>query len=304
MSSFLALASLTGCARSDTVTTLPPGASMDGMFSVDLGPTVGVDGKPVVGSGASQTWAIRTACHDSGCVATVSVLAGGDPAKPPSYTTEFDFVDGKWLGVRETTGECNAKKDAPLWVADSLEPKPDGVITGKRWGIFVNDACTSSRTLTMKRTGDRNPAVAVADPEKSSARKTSPAAGFHGRYRATLVDKVIGETTSDVFYDVGTFCLRTGEKCITLFVSESRRSTLAYAFADAKWVTNPTPFPVKCDDGQDDKRTRTDVLTLPDPLRDPFQTVTGTVHTVDVGPCPLTMDLDATIERVGDSKPI
>jgi hypothetical protein len=304
MSLALALAALTGCARSDNPPTLPSGASMDGMFSVDLGATLGVDRKPVAGSPARQTWAIRSACLDSGCVATVSVLADGDPAKPPSYTTEFDFVDGKWIGVRETTGECNNTKNAPLWVADSLEPKADGVIAGKRWGIFVNDACVSSRTVTMKRTGDLNPAVALTDPDESSARVTSPAAGFHGRYRDTLVDKATGETNSDVFYDVGTFCLRTGEKCLSLFVSESRRSTLAYLFADSKWVTNPTPFPVKCDDGQDDKRTRTDVLTLPEPVRNPFQTVAGTVHLVDVGPCPLTMDLDATIERIGDSKPI
>src|SRR4051812_27831584 len=86
--------------------TLPQGASMDGTYAVELGEITGLDGKPLARSGARQTWAIRTACRDSGCVATVSVLAAGDPAKPPSSTGEFDFVDGKWIGVRDVTGAC------------------------------------------------------------------------------------------------------------------------------------------------------------------------------------------------------
>jgi hypothetical protein len=272
---FLALTSLAGCTAP---LTLPPGATLDGTFTVELGEITGIDDKPVAGSAAKQTWAIRTACPDSGCVATVTALPGGDPAKPPSYTTVLDFVDGKWIGARETEGECKAMKKAPFWVTYSLEPRPDGVIAGKRWEIFANDACVGTRTVTMKRTGDVNPAVTVADPEKLPSRATSPAAGFRGLYRDKLVDQAIGETDSDDFYDVDTFCLRTGDRCISSFVSENRKSNQAYVFADSKWVTNPTPFVFKCDDGRDNQRTRTGVLTLPESVRDPIQTLTGTVH--------------------------
>lgn len=136
--------------------------------------------------------------------------------------------------MRDITGDCKAKKDAPLWMTYSLEPKPDGVVAGTRWEIFANETCMGSRTVTMKRTGDANPAVAVADPEGTPPRTASPAAGLHGRYRFEFVDRATGETTSDVFYDVDTSCL----------------------------------------------------------------------HSVDVGPCPLTMDLDATVERIGDARPI
>jgi serine/threonine-protein kinase len=298
-----ALLPITGCSTGNPP-TLPPGASMDGTYAVELGEITGLDGTPLARSGARQTWAIRTACRDSGCVATVSVLAAGDPAKPPSSTGEFDFVDGKWIGVREITGDCKMKKDAPLWMTYSLEPKPDGTIAGMRWEIFANETCMGSRTVAMKRTGDANPAVAVADPDDSPPRAVSPAAGFGGRYRYKLVDKATGETNSDVFYDVETSCLRTGERCLSSFVSESRKSHFAYVFADSKWVTNPAPFSIKCDDGRDDQRTRSGILTLPDPVTDPFQTLTGTVHSVDVGPCPLTLDLDATVERIGDARAI
>jgi hypothetical protein len=276
---------------------------MDGMYGVDLGDITGVDGKPIPRSAAKQAWAIRTACRDSGCVATVTVLAEGNPAKPPSYATEFDFVDGKWIGVREATGECATKKVAPFWVTDSLQPRPDGVIAGTRWETFPNDACVGSRSVTLRRTGDVNPAVAVADPATSAPRAASPAAGLRGRYRDKWVDRATGETNSDLFYDVGTFCLRTGERCLSSFVSESRTSNVAYVFADSKWVLSPMPFPVTCGDGRDGQRTRTGVLTLPDPVQDPFQTVTGTVHSVDAVPCPLTTDLDVTVERISDAKP-
>jgi hypothetical protein len=38
-------------------------------------------------------------------------------------------------------------------------------------------------------------------------------------------------------------------------------------------------------------------------VHDPFQTVTGTAHSVDANPCPLTTDLDVTVERISDAKP-
>jgi serine/threonine-protein kinase len=156
--------------------------------------------------------------------------------------------------------------------------------------------------MTITRTGDLNPAVTVADPETLPALTNSPAAGFEGRYRYKLVDRATGETSSDVFYDVETFCLRTGERCISSFVSESRKSNLAYVFADSKWVLGPTPLPIKCENGQDGQRTRTGELTLPEQEQDPFQTLTGTAHSVDTGRCHLTVDFDTTIERTGDSK--
>lgn len=144
--------------------------------------------------------------------------------------------------------------------------------------------------------------MAVADPEPLPPVVESPAAGFYGRYRDKLTDKVTGETTSDSFYDVDTHCLRTGLRCVSSFVSESRKSTLAYVFADSKWTMSLTPFPMKCDDGRDGQRTRTGELTPPEQENHPFEKLTGTGRSVDTGPCPLTTDLDVTLERAGDSK--
>jgi hypothetical protein len=76
----------------------------------------------------------------------------------------------------------------------------------------------------------------------------------------------------------------------------------AVAVADPRKLPRLVASPAAGFYGRDGQRTRTGALTLPDQEKSPFDKVTGTERSVDTGPCPLTVELDMTVERAGDSK--
>ena len=52
---------------------------------------------------------------------------------------------------------------AEIWVVYTLQPQPDGTLTGESVRASTNSACAAKRTVKFTRTGDADPNK-VADP--------------------------------------------------------------------------------------------------------------------------------------------
>ena len=271
----------------------PPGPTFDGTFTVSWGPRTDLNGKPVDGSLESRRWVVRSFCDRSGCVASSTTV--DRPEGVQTFT--FDYIDGRWIAVSDEANDGCKDVMSQLWRKYTLQPQPDGSLTGEYLAIFDN-GCASRYPVTLTRTGDADPGVQVTDPAIVPPRVPSAAQGFHGRYHAVMQFKTGNEAKVEADYTVMTACLRSGDRCLS-FVYRPE-SNLELSFADDQWVSEYALDMGKCSNGElrhDEHRV---VYPLPQPASDPISTITGTGQDTASGPCTAIYEYTSTFTRTGD----
>jgi predicted Ser/Thr protein kinase len=272
-----------------------PAAStgFNGTYAVRFDSPTTPSGQPYEGAaGGDETWVVKSACGDTGCMASATKVNGTVSA---AATLVLDQISGRWESVTATSGVC---QDAPTeyWESMSLLPRPDGSLAGDFMARSTT-TCARNQQVTFTRTGDPQAGVAVADPATQPARTGTPARGLHGRYREidTYVD---GNRRAEATFAVTSYCLRTGDRCLSYWDSPADVKNLV--FAQRKWTLANTAGSATCTSGTQAGRQITLEYPLPPGAQDPIDVLTGRGHYTVTGACPYNSDFDSRVERIGD----
>ncbi len=252
---------------SPTPSALPNTGPFTGTFTVDMGPEMLANGTLTTGSDAaafSETWRLRSACSANGCVATA--LTGGHY---PVKDLVFDNVGGRWLAVSTSRGKCVDREDDEEWNVISLQPQADGTMSGESTQTTVS-GCEDKRTVTFTRGADADIAL-LPDPATQPPRVVSPAQSLHGRYD-NEVTYANGFKADVDHFSVRTDCLRTGDRCMSLFFHAE--GFKLFVFANGVWTRN-TEFEAPCPTGGTSHAKTVATLPLPQPLQDPILSLAG-----------------------------
>ncbi len=275
-------------------TTPPPNTGpFTGTYRVNYGAVTGLEGRPGPTPPTVEVWAVSSVCGSGGCVATASRLTG---ETMHATSIVFDQVGDHWVAVTVSSATCNGITDE-AWETFILQPRPDGTFSGEADQAVVK-ACANKRTVTFTRTGDVDvstlPSAAALPP-----RVVSPAEALHGRYHELMTQPNGFRASGD--YVVRTDCLRTGDRCLSLFHTPPDTS-LPLVFADGNWV-------YRMDSDDRCSSTRTSHLSffaqfpLPQPQQDPIPVLAGSGHedatAITGAPCP-TYTFDVKFTRTGD----
>ena len=266
----------------------------NGTYRADYGPGTDLDGKPVPNAPATTSnWDVRSECGAGGCVATATSASGNSLLSNMTY----DQVGGKWIAVGLASSDCGAQAASEIWVVFTLAPQPDGTLVGDSVRASTDSLCAAKRTVKFTRTGDADPDK-VPDPAVLPPRAISAADGLHGSYRQTTTF-ADGNVLPGQVLSAETFCLRTGDRCMSLFHAGGSAVTLLYA--DEKWTRNEQGTAM-CGDGGTAKVTITAEYPMPKTLDDPISVLTGRgTQTVAPGSaCTGGGDFDDSFERTGD----
>jgi serine/threonine protein kinase len=274
----------------------PAGENFSGTYRADVGPGTDLDDKPVANAPATTaSWVVRSTCGASGCVATAANISQGGIALVSNLT--FDQLGGTWVAVGLASAQCGGDKPDEIWVVYSLQPHPDGTLSGETVRASTNSACAAKRTVKFTRTGDADPNK-VADPAVLPPRSTTPADALRGRYRETTTftsDTVVAPR----LFTANTYCLRTGDRCMSLFHGSAEAVTLI--FAKDKWTRNEQGTTV-CGGGGTAQITINAEYPLPAQMDDPIALLTGHGNEVVAagGACTGGGDFNDRFERSGD----
>jgi serine/threonine protein kinase len=266
----------------------------NGTFRADYGPGTDLDGKPVPNAPATTSnWEVRSECGAGGCVATASSASGNSLLSNMTY----DQIGGKWIAVGLASSDCGGETPSEIWVIFTLEPQPDGTLVGDSVRASTDSLCAAKRTLKFTRTGDADPNK-VPDPAVLPPRAISPADDLHGSYRQTTTF-TNGNVLPGQVLNADTYCLRTGDKCMSLFHAGGSAVTLLYA--DEKWTRNEQGN-ATCGDGSTAKVTITAEYPMPRTIDDPISVLTGRgTQTIAPGSaCTGGGDFEDKFERTGD----
>jgi hypothetical protein len=283
-----------------------PGSKLDGTFSAQFGLRTTVYGTAVPDTGITVKWVARSTCSAAGCVATVTEVRPDNPGDPRPPTMVFDLVNDSWVSVREVPSLCENSKGEPInvqgWQGYTLKYQPDGTLVGTYTNrSSIGGACNnSSQSVTVKRSGDVDQAVAVADPAAQPGRVSSPGSALRGTYRQTQTNPQTGEVYPTTDYAGNTQCLRTGDRCLTYMVDPQSKALLVLTFADGKWTSASAPIGEQCPNGQPGFSVLTGEFPLPQPVSDPIAALTGNQRTVRTGACPASLTLAVKLDRIGD----
>jgi predicted Ser/Thr protein kinase len=286
-----------GQAGGGTGGTGDSGASgLDGTYAFKFGGPTQPNGQPFENApGGDETWVIKSACHTKGCVAGATKVNGSIST---ATTLVLDEVDEQWESVNSRQGTCQGGAGAgEVWESLSLESRPDGSLQGEFIARSTDPSCASNRSVTATRTGDADAGVNVADPAAMPARVASPAQALYGRYQETDTYRE-GNRNADVSFDIQSFCLRTGERCLSYWLSPTDIKVLI--FANNEWVLANRSSDAKCEKGGPAHREVTLQYPLPSPAQDPITLLTGRGHYTITGACPFNSDFDSKVQRTGD----
>jgi serine/threonine-protein kinase len=277
-----------------TPSALPNTGPFTGTFTVDMGPEMQADGTPATGEGTakfSETWQLRSACNANGCVATAS--AGGTY---PGKELVFDNVGGRWLAVTTSRNGCGTRQDDEKWSVISLQPQPDGTLSGDGTEIAVS-GCFDKRSVVFTRTADADISL-LPDPAALPPRVASPAEALHGTYDERVTFASGG--TRSYRSGVRTDCLRTGDRCTSFFIDLKTGRSEGFVFGNGTWTRNEE-FEAECSNGGTDHSKFTSTLTLPQPPQDPITLLTGHGYVENQPPakCP-SQAFDMKFTRTGD----
>jgi hypothetical protein len=277
--------------------TPPPGAGPNGTYAASFGAPTQPNGQPFQNSsGGSETWVIKSACEDGNpeCVASATKVDG-------SLTTAtalvLDEVDGRWESVSAKQGKCGGGSDTEVWESLSLQSQPDGSLEGEFIVRSTDPGCASNRPVTFTRTGDVDAGVSVVDPATVPARVASGAQALRGRYQEVDTYKD-GNRSADVSFDITTYCLRTGDRCLSYWLNPDDAKILT--FAKNQFVLANRSSDSTCKDGGPAHREITLQYPLPTPAQDPITLLTGNGHYTITGACPFNSDFESRVERTGD----
>jgi serine/threonine-protein kinase len=208
---------------------------------------------------------------------------------------EFDGVGGRWVAVGLGSEPCRGAK-TEIWGVFTLQPQPDGSLTGDYTGITSN-GCAGKGTVTFTRTGDID-VNTLPNPGSLPPRVMSPAEALHGRYLETTTF-ANRQPQTETTYSVTTDCLRTGDRCMSYFHSPSS-GFVGLVFGDGLW-TSSLEGDAKCPySGGPSHVTETAQFPLPQPPQNPIATITGHGHQQHTGSCAINTDVDITFTRIGD----
>jgi serine/threonine protein kinase len=272
------------------------GDNFSGTYRADLGPGTDLEDKPVPNAPATTaSWVVRSTCGAGGCVATAANISEGGIALVSNLT--FDQLGGTWVAVGLASAQCGGDKPDEIWVVYTLQPHPDGTLTGESIRASTNSACAAKRTVKFTRTGDADPNK-VADPAVLPTRLTTPADALRGRYRETSTF-TNGTIVPPRLLTANTYCLRTGDRCMSLFHGSDGAVTLM--FAKDKWTRNEQGTTM-CGGGGTAQITVHADYPLPAQMDDPIALLTGSGNeTVAAGgACTGGGDFQDKFERTGD----
>jgi predicted Ser/Thr protein kinase len=266
-----------------------------GTYRADFGPATDLNGNELKGATQdTDTWGVRSVCLPSGCMATASHLSG---TAMKVSDMAFDQVGGRWMAVAlDDTYLCN-KARVELWEAISLQPRPDGTLTGETTRA-TNTHCNRKRTVTFTRTGDVD-VKSLPDPATLLPRVVSPAEALHGHYHVTRTF-ANGHPPDESDYAVSTDCLRAGDRCMSYFHG-GRLVPRPLVFSAGNWSLD-LETDQKCPKGGAPLRVKqTGQYPLPAPPQDPITMLTGHGHQDQSGGCnALSVDFDDTFTRTGN----
>ena len=293
----IAVVEFTGRDRSNAspASSSPSGSDFTGNYTADYGPGTDLEGKTVPNAPATTSnWAVRSECGASGCVATAANISGAGMALLSNLT--FDQLGGTWVAVGLASAQCTGDQPEELWVVFTLQPHPDGSLSGETVRASTNGACAAKRTVKFTRTGDPDPNK-VPDPAVLPPRAVTPAEALHGTYRQTTTF-ADGNVVRGKVLSANTYCLRTGDRCMSLFHAVDGVVTLI--FADDKW-TRSEAGPTTCPGGGTAQSTITAEYPMPPQLDDPIALLTGRgSQTISAGgACAGGGDFTDEFERTG-----
>ncbi len=265
-----------------------------GIYRADYGPGTDLEGKTVAGAPPmTGSWDVRSACGSGGCIATASYVGSSGIVLVSNLV--FDQIGSSWVAVGLGSTTCN---DAPaeVWVVFTLQPQPDGTLTGETTRSTVNSCSTAKRTVTFTRTGDPDLAK-VPDPAALPPRAASPSTALRGRYHETITYVNGGSAPGQDDLTVRTVCLRTGDRCMSLF--HAIDGVVPLVFSGGKW-TRDDEGTVPCNLGGTVHIKLSAEYPLPDPLQDPIPLLIGHGHNVTTGSACAGGDFEDKFERTGD----
>jgi hypothetical protein len=274
-----------------TTTTAPPNAGpFTGVYTARFSQASKIDGTPATGTTAvTDTYAVRSACGSTGCVATAARLSGDFNL---ASSTVFDQVDGRWFAISLGSEKCRDNA-AEVWQVMSLQPAPDGTLTGEFRGEAAN-SCAEKRTVTFARTGDVD-INSLPDPAGLPPRVVSPAEALHGRYRIKRDYGRYGKQQEDE--SVTTDCLRTGDRCMSYFYTPI--SDQPMVFQGGKWIFS-VAYTQTSQGCTNVYFSSTVEYPMPQPPQNPITQLTGHGHLTQTGACAADTDVTEILTRIGD----
>ncbi|MDT5251108.1 MAG: hypothetical protein QOH07_38 [Mycobacterium sp.] len=273
-------------------TATPNTGPFTGVYRANYGPITGLNDEPGPDTAKpTDTYAVRSACRPTGCVATASRL-GGTTAFPAPMV--FDEIGDRWFVVGLSSVPCKTDPATESWEVLTLQPRPDGTLAGEFTATTSND-CLAKRTVTFTRTGDVDVEI-LSDPVTVPPRVVSPAEALHGQYQQSRTFPAVGQTQETVFR-VDTNCLRTGDRCISFFHGQAGEAE-PLTFGDGNWNLF-TDSDNACR-GLQMHVTKSGRYPLPHPLQNPITLLTGTGQQDQTAPCAGNIAFDETFTRIGD----
>lgn len=270
-----------------------PAGPIDGTFTAEFASATRPNGQPYDNApGGQEKWVIKSTCRNGACVATASRLDGSEST---ASTLVLDKIGGRWTAISATSGTC---QDAPTeyWESLSLEQRSDGSLQGE-YVLRSTTSCARNQQVSFTRTGGVADDVSIADPQTQPARVVSPAQSLRGRYQETDT-YVTDKRTAQASFDIQTYCLRTGDRCLSFWLNPDDVKNLL--FSDNKWVLTNTTSQAQCQNGGTAQREISLEYPLPQPKQDPISLLTGRGHYTLTGACPFNSDFDSRVERTGD----
>jgi serine/threonine-protein kinase len=207
----------------------------------------------------------------------------------------LDQAGGRWTAVSATQGTC---QNAPTeyWESMSLQPLADGKLQGE-FVVRSTTGCSRNQPVTFTRTGDGQGNVAVTDPSVQPPRVKSPAQGLHGKYHE-IDTYTNGSRNAEADFTVKTYCLRTGDRCLSYWENPGDAKILV--FAQNQWVLGNNSEDARCTNGSAARSQVTLQYPLPQPAQEPITLLTGRGHYTVTGECPFNSDFDSRVQRTGD----
>lgn len=271
-----------------------PSYPFSGTYRADYGPGTDLEGKPVAGAPPmTGTWGVRSTCSPGGCIATASYTGGSGIVLVSNLV--FDEVGGSWVAVGLGSTLCD-NAPAEVWVVFTLQPQPDGTLSGDTTRSTTNSCSTGKRHVTFTRTGDPDVAK-IPDPATLPPRAASPASALHGRYHETITYANGNSAPGQDDLTVRTECLRTGDRCLSLFYAPD--GVVPLVFSSGKW-TRDDEGTVPCNLGGTAHIKITAEYPLPEQLQDPIPVLTGRGQNITTESACAGGDFEDKFERTGD----
>ncbi len=270
------------------------GGDFNGTYRADYGPGTDLEDKPVANAPATtSSWDVRSTCGAGGCVATAA--SGSGNALLSNMT--FDQLGGTWVAVGLASAQCGGDAPSEVWVVVTLQPHPDGTLSGETVRSSTDSLCAAKRTVQFTRTGDPD-VNKVPDPAVLPPRVVTPAEGLRGSYRQTTTF-TNGNVVPGKVLAANTYCLRAGDRCMSLF--HAAEGVVTLMFADDKWTRNEQGTTM-CAGGGTAQVTVKAEYPIPREMDDPIALLAGRGNQIVAagGACTGGGDFADTFERTGD----